>query len=242
MILSTKGIVLHCMDYSETSVIAKIYTEQLGLQSYIAKGIRKKGSRIKKNLFAPLSILQLVANHKEGEGLRVIRDASCAYHINGIASNINKTAVSFYMSELLSRAISVQMADKELFEILENAIMMLDHTQESVAGFPLYITLTLAQHLGLNPRNNYTVNNQVFDLMEGGFFHQAPDHPYYITPPLSVSLSETLRAIDSGIIFLKTPHAVRTELLSAVLTYFRLHLTGFGELKSLQVLTDVLRD
>ncbi len=106
MILSTKGVVLHCKDYSETSILARVYTEQLGLQTYIAKGVRKKGARIKRNLFAPLSLIQLTANHKEGEGLRVLRDASCEYQLNGIATDMAKTAVSIYISELLTRAIS----------------------------------------------------------------------------------------------------------------------------------------
>jgi len=150
--------------------------------------------------------------------------------------------VSFFVSEMLSRAITSQMADSSLFDLLENAIVLLDGTEESVAGFPLYITLSLAQHLGLNPRNNYSLNMPYFDMMEGSFCNYVPEHPYYITPPLSVSLSETLRELDSGIVFLKTGYNIRTELLSMLLTYFRLHLTGFGELKSLQVLTDVLRD
>ncbi|NTW99752.1 MAG: DNA repair protein RecO, partial [Geobacteraceae bacterium] len=75
--MSTRGIVLHSMDYSETSIIVRVYTEQLGLQSYIVKGVRKKGARLKRNLFSPLSVLKLVANHKEGEGLRVLREAAC---------------------------------------------------------------------------------------------------------------------------------------------------------------------
>ena len=40
MFHKTKGIVLHTIKYSETSVIAKIYTEKLGLVSYMIKGVR----------------------------------------------------------------------------------------------------------------------------------------------------------------------------------------------------------
>ena len=41
MLSTTRGIVLSHINYSETSVIAKVYTENYGLQSYILKGIRK---------------------------------------------------------------------------------------------------------------------------------------------------------------------------------------------------------
>ena len=47
MIESTKGIALHYYKYSENSVIAKIFTEKFGLQSYIIKGIRNKNSKQK---------------------------------------------------------------------------------------------------------------------------------------------------------------------------------------------------
>ena len=42
MLVSTRGIVLYHADYSETSMIARIYTEQFGLQSFIVKGSTEK--------------------------------------------------------------------------------------------------------------------------------------------------------------------------------------------------------
>ncbi|MFT3936946.1 MAG: recombination protein O N-terminal domain-containing protein [Chitinophagaceae bacterium] len=55
----TKGIVLRTVKYGETSVIASIYTELFGLQSYLVNGVRtssKKGPG-KASLFQPGSIL-----------------------------------------------------------------------------------------------------------------------------------------------------------------------------------------
>ena len=42
MYSQTKGIVLSSVKYSESSIICKIYTAKLGLQSYIVNGVRKK--------------------------------------------------------------------------------------------------------------------------------------------------------------------------------------------------------
>jgi len=242
MILSTKGIVLHVMDYSETSIIAKVYTEQLGLQSYIAKGVRKKGARIKRNLFAPLSIIQLVANHKEGEGLRIIRDASSFHHLNGIAADMAKTAVSIYISELLTRSFSAQMADPNLYTFIEDSILSLDTLEGSVAGFPLAFTLSLTKFMGFDPHNNFTPSATFFDMVGGNFCQHSPDHPYYFSSPLSNSLSEAITAINSGAVNLIADYATRTELLSKMLMYYRIHIPAFGEVKSVQVLSDVLKD
>ena len=52
MLLSTPGLVLHTTPYAETSVVAKVFTRQLGVRSYIIKGVRggSSRSRVKQNL------------------------------------------------------------------------------------------------------------------------------------------------------------------------------------------------
>ena len=242
MIMSTKGVVLHCMDYSETSIITRIYTEQVGLQSYIVKGVRKKGARIKRNLFAPLSIIHLVANHKEGEGLRVIRDASCEFQLNGIATNMTKTAVSIYISELLTRSVSAQMADPNLYLFIENAVLNLNGAIESISGFPLAFTIGLTQFMGFDPHNNFSKTNIYFDMIGGNFCSLPPEHPNFLSPPLSENLSEVLTALNSGAVSIVTTSSMRNELLAKMLEYFRIHLPAFGEIKSIHVLSDVLKD
>ena len=41
MLIKTRGIVLSFLKYRETSIIARIYTERRGVQSYIVNGVRK---------------------------------------------------------------------------------------------------------------------------------------------------------------------------------------------------------
>jgi DNA repair protein RecO (recombination protein O) len=55
MDIKTKGIVLHTVKYSETSVIVKIYTEKLGLVSYIVNGVRSAKSTAKASMMRPLT-------------------------------------------------------------------------------------------------------------------------------------------------------------------------------------------
>jgi len=242
MILSTKGVVLHCMDYSETSIIVRVYTEQLGLQSYIVKGVRKKGARMKRNLFTPLSIISLVASHKEGEGLRIMRDATCEFQLNNIATDISKMAVSIYLGELLTRAISAQMSDTSLYQFIENTVLSLNQATESIAGFPLAFTIGLTRFMGFDPHNNFSAANSYFDLVGGNFCPFPPDHTHYFSSPLTLNFSEILTAINAGIISIKADHRTRSELLLRMLEYFRIHIPAFGEIKSVQVLSDVLKD
>ena len=41
----SKGIALTYIKYGETSIISKIFTQELGLQSFIIKGARGKSSK-----------------------------------------------------------------------------------------------------------------------------------------------------------------------------------------------------
>ncbi len=45
MITKTRGLFLSHIKYGETSIICKIFTESLGLQSFIVNGIRKSKSK-----------------------------------------------------------------------------------------------------------------------------------------------------------------------------------------------------
>ena len=61
MIEKTRGIVLHVTEYAEASIIAKVYTESKGLQSFLINGVRKQKARFAHNLFQPLSLIEIVA-------------------------------------------------------------------------------------------------------------------------------------------------------------------------------------
>ena len=54
MLCKTKGIVLHYIKYKETSIIAKIYTENFGLKSYV------QWSVVKIDLFGSLQDIMII--------------------------------------------------------------------------------------------------------------------------------------------------------------------------------------
>jgi len=171
-----------------------------------------------------------------------MRDASCEHQLNGIAGDMAKTAVSIFISELLTRSIPSQMADPELFGYIENAVLNLDSSDDSIAVFPLTFAVGLTQFMGFGPHNNFSESSTYFDLTGGNFCMHPPDHPYYLVPPLSNRFSELLKALSSGEAIIHFDYATRSELLTRILEYFRIHLPSFGELKSVQVLSDVLKD
>ena len=90
MVESTTGISLHYYKYSETSIIAKIFTKKFGLQSYAIKGVRNKKSKTKLNLLHPLRILQLEIKHNRNRNLQHIKEIHNLFDLTGIYNDITK--------------------------------------------------------------------------------------------------------------------------------------------------------
>ena len=103
----TKGIVLRCVKYGDTSIITTIYTELFGVQSYIVKGARKstkKGSS-NANYFAPAAILDLQVYHNEQRQIQFIKEFQWAFLYQHIYYDVIKNAVAMFAIELLQHSI-----------------------------------------------------------------------------------------------------------------------------------------
>ncbi len=71
MLVKTRGIVLNFIKFRETSIIVRIYTEQLGLQSYIINSVRKKSPGSRMALFQPFTLPGQISCYRvESELLR----------------------------------------------------------------------------------------------------------------------------------------------------------------------------
>ena len=124
MIHKTKGIVLRTVKYGETSLVVTMFTETLGLQSYLVNGVRtptKKGTA-KANLFQPAAILDLVAYHNEFKNLQRLKEFKWAHLYQHIFSVVRKNAVALFMIELLTKSLKQPEANAELFYFVEDLL------------------------------------------------------------------------------------------------------------------------
>lgn len=236
MLVNTRGIVLHHLNYSETSIIAKIYTEQFGLQSFLVKGVRQKKSRTRMNLFGPLSLVEMVMVYKEKSSLHHLREISSAYPATGIATDMRRTALALFINELLYKSIHGEEPDPALFAFIEDSVKDLDTSTGHLAFFHMKFALELTQFLGFSPHDNYSDHSLYFDLQEGAYISAPPLHPYFLDKALSAYWHQLLsRQITD-----EWPSAIRDTLLLRILDYYRLHLPEFREMKSHEILREVM--
>lgn len=234
----TRGIVLHTIKYSETSVIAKIYTEKLGLQSYMVKGVRAAKSKSKAAMLQPLTLLEMEVSHRENKGLQYIKEFRRAFVFQSIPFDTLKSTISFFLLEVISKSIREHEPNAEMFEFIYKALCALDKEQKLNPDFHLLFLIHLARHLGFAPHENFSDMNCFFEMGEGVF--TATQSALYIMDKKESALLNNLlgtNLFETSVS--KISRAERKTMMRNLLKYYQLHVENFS-LKSPEILEVIL--
>src|SRR5215207_5654991 len=244
MLHKTKGIVLRSVKFGETSLVETMFTETLGVQSYLVNGVRtatKKGTA-KANLFQPSAILDLVAYHNDFKNLQRLKEFRWGYLYRHILSDIRKNAVALFMIELLTKCLKQPEAHAELFYFTEDALHHLDEANDTVtANFPLFYALHLAVFYGFRVRDEYSATTHYMDLQEGSFTEVQPKHPHYLQDREAAAVSHILKIMQPAELEQLTLNQdTRRRITHAIEEYYTLHIPDFGSMRTLPVLREVM--
>ena len=234
----TRGIALRISDYSETSVIARIYTEHFGMQSYLLNGAKRKKSAVKLTMLQPMTLLEMNVYYKPGKGLQRVSEMRSEPLLSTIAFVPGKTSVAFLLSEIISATVKESEQNKKLFGFVFDAVLLLDR-QGSANSLHLSFLLHLTSHLGFFPQENFSTQAPYFSLKEGLFQSQPPSHPHCLNEGLSESFFSLIKTPLEKNVELRFPSSVQRNLLSALIMYYMLHLEGFKGIKSQKILEEV---
>lgn len=239
MLYKTRGIVLKTTDYSENSVIVQIFTEKFGLQSYLINGIKKSKGKIRMNMLQPLHLTDMVVYHKPSSNIQRISELRNSPVFESIPYNILKSSLALFLNEVLYRSIKNHSNDERLFEFIYSAVELLDRTEEGIANFHLWFLLHLTRYLGFFP-NTTLAGADFFDLRDGCYVRTLPLHPQIIQGELIKYFTGLVSGNAYSIGQIKVSGSQRKELLLKLLEYYQLHIDNFGEVKSHQILEEVL--
>jgi DNA repair protein RecO (recombination protein O) len=240
MLQKTSGIVLHTIKYSETSLIVKIYTQEFGFGSYIISGVRSKKSKNKAGLFQPLALVDIVVSGNERSALPRISEINIHQPYSHLPFDVIKSSIAIFINEILLHSFREPHPDEELFLFIRNSLLILDLDTASCANFHLGFMVQLSRFLGFPPQGEYTADTSVFDLQEGKFVNYLPHHPHYLHANSSIQLSELMRLSYSELSGLTLSKAERKQLLNALILFYQLHISSFGQIKSAAILEEII--
>lgn len=229
MLQKTRGIALSYIRYRETSIIARIYTEEFGLQSYIVNSVRtarSKNNRIA--LFQPLTLLDMVVYNKNDRDLHRLSEIKTSHPFQSLPFDVSKSTIAMFVTEMLNKVLKEEAASPMLFRFLVDSVLFLEEARQHYENFHLTFLLKLAFFLGFSPESAREFESQ---LRENSYRFLPDDE-------METALTTMLRLPLGTPI--KLSRSARNELLDALVAYYQIHIDTIGEVKSLPVLREVL--
>lgn len=239
MLTKTRGIVVRNTNFKDNSVISHIYTQDFGMQSFMLHGVRNQKGNIRPSHIMALSLVDLVYFKKENAGIQQIKELRCNPVLRSIHFNILKNSVALFMAEIINATVTEEEENAELFQFLEQFILMLDLESEKIGNYSIYFLVHLTRYLGFYPKGQYN-ENQVFNLNEGMFIDQAYEHLNCLSAEMSKTLWQMLHTSTSELTEIHFPRIIRGNLLDQLLFYYEIHCLHGRKIKSHKVLREVL--
>ncbi len=237
MIVHTPAIVIYSLRYGESDLIVSLFTKTSGLRSYLLKGILKsKRGKIRSSLFQPLTLLEIEANHKNKGTLERIKEAKILTPYQSLHTDLVKSSLVFFLSEVLKNTIREEESNEELFHYLETTFLWLD-SHDNSSNFHISFLIKLTQYLGFYPDVS-DISLSVFNMQEGCFQNDV-SNIYCVEGSTVSGLKAFLGTTFEESMNIKMSRVVRNDILTMLLVYFELHLHGFKKPKSFSILNEI---
>jgi DNA repair protein RecO (recombination protein O) len=227
MLEKTRGIIINYIKLRETSIVVNIYTEAFGLRSYIENGIRSAKSKNKIALFQPLTLLDLVVFERESKGLKRISEIKCSFPYQTLPYDIAKSSIALFLAEILKKCLKEEESNPPLFNFLQYSFAFLDQPEADNKNFHLIFLVKLSSYLGFSPETADQVLSE---------FQAVNQRPFNQEIAESFNQLLKLNYEDS----FNINRTMRADLLDIILSFYKIHIDGFGEIRSRQVLKEVL--
>jgi DNA repair protein RecO (recombination protein O) len=234
MTIKTQAIVFSAIKFGEADLIVKCFTKDFGIKSYLLRGVLKsRKGKLRSSYFQPLTQLEITAIHKDKGTLERIQEAKVLNTYTTLHTEITKSAIVLFISEILKTAIQEEEKNENLFHFISQSLIWLDHNK-AIANFHILFLLKLTSFLGFFPHLDKS-NNQYFNLVDGKF--QSSKTNEYCLNDDKITYFKAFFGINfDDLEHIKLTGNLRLEILNLLINYYQIHLHGFKKPKSVDVL------
>ncbi len=233
MRVSDKAIVLQAIRHGDKKFIVKLFTEKNGLVTVIAAAGKSPTNKVRSATLMPLSLITCEYTLKQNRELHQLTESSFYFVGKGFSDSISKLSIAQFLNEVLVNCIRDHAPNMPLYSLTETCLKFLQEAESNFVNLHLYFLLEMCKHLGFEPHNNRSENNCYFDCREGNFVSQAMAFPLGLNKEDSSFFSACL---NQSLLKASFDYQQRQLLLDILLAYYKLHLPGFNDIKSLDVL------
>lgn len=238
MLQKTTAIILRTLKYSDNSIIATVYTKNIGKVSVILNSVHSKKSNNKINYLQPFFIVEMELYFKEKNNIHKVKEIKPQYNYKTLPYNITKSSLAFFLSEVLYKSIKEEEENEALYNFIEQAILYIDEETEKLSNFHLYFLMGLTKLLGFFPINNFSDKNAFFDINKAQFVdikHGNEQINFYE----SKLFSELIKLEFNNFAKFKIDKLQRNILLENILRFYKKQIAEFGTIKSLEIMQEI---
>lgn len=239
MLTKSPAIVLHAIKYGESRLIVDMFTRSHGRLSFVVSIPKSAKAKGKRQLLQPLTLLEIEADVRPRQQLQKLGDMRLARPYTTLPFEPDKVAITLFTAEFLYYALRGEQQNALLFDYIANSLTWLDMQQADYANFHLVFLMRLTRFLGFYPNLEHYSDGDFFDLRESTFCSAAPLHRDFLMPDEARKIQLMMRMDYATMHLYRMTHHERNRLLEVALSYYRLHLAGFPELKSVGVLQEL---
>lgn len=237
MQVSTKAIVVSKLRYKDHDLIVRCYTEHYGIKSYLLKNaLKNRKGKFKPAYFQLLSIINIEAEHKNNRSLHFLKDIKIQNNLESIHTNVIKSTIAMFLAEVLTIVLKEEEENLVLFNYLETSLIWFNENQAD-SNFHFIFLIELTKYLGFYPDTSQA-NLTSFNLEDGKFYNNKTGKYYLVGENLTLFKQLLGIKFDANKSTLFKP-TQKLEFLNMILLYFKLHLDGFYNPKSVTVLNQV---
>ena len=150
----TLAIVVRIVEFSETSLVATLFTENFGKISALAKGARRAKGPFDGALDL-LSICRVVFLPKSTGSLDLLTEAKLQQCFRAASRNLSSLNAAYYVAEMLRELTDEHDPHPELFHFARNTLVALDSLEtgqnQEVSQYVMRFELTALRLLGHAP-------------------------------------------------------------------------------------------
>ncbi|MBO5548858.1 MAG: DNA repair protein RecO [Prevotella sp.] len=242
MLVKTEAIVLHSFKYGESRLIVDMFTREVGRLSFIVPLPKTPKSRLKKQYFQPMTLLEVECDVHQRVQLQKLKDVRLLSAYTSVPFSPEKLALSLFTAEFLYHALRSEQRNEPLFAYVCDAMRWLDAVETGFANFHLTFLMRLSRFLGFYPNLDDYVDGCVFDLRAATFSLQVPTHRDFLQPDDAQRIHTLMRMDFPTMRLYRLSRHDRNRIVDVLLYYYRLHIPQFPELKSLSVLQELWAD
>jgi len=244
MIVKTDAIVLKKIDYSESSIIATIFTRKKGKTAVIAKGARKPKSKFSAFL-VPGQLVEVVYYFKQSRSVQTLSDISYLRKLNSLRFDMDKMGLMMTTMEQTDQILHDNEENRQLFSFLESFLEWTDE-QSEIPGllFP-YIQIRLAELIGvgLQMLDDAVDNNKGYINIDSGTVSGVPEGDYaeQLTTGQFAFVKNSLHSTNASVLRIVMSENELRKLVEILDKYFSYHIEGIKPRKADKIFEQLLK-